>query len=86
MTKADMMVSKMFSAQWLMAVGVTFGATIITFVLVWKKSEYANTALTVYMSNWGIIIANYFRRDKTQDNAVINSSKTELKTEVASGG
>lgn len=82
MTKSDMMVSKIFSAQWLMAVGVTLGATLITFALVWSKSDYANTALTVYMSNWGIIIANYFRRDKTSDPATVVSKETVKTTET----
>lgn len=67
MTKAEMVLSKTFSAQWLMAVIVTCGATLITFYAVHTKSEYAQTALTVFMSNWGIIIVNYFKRDKSQD-------------------
>lgn len=77
MSKSEMAVSKLFSAQWIMAVGVTIGATILTAFVVWKRSEHANVVLTIYFSNWGIIIANYFRRDKTQDAPNVTSTETK---------
>ncbi len=82
MTKSEMAVSKLFSAQWIMATGVTLGATLLTGFVVWKRPEHATVVLTVYFSNWGIIIANYFRRDKTQDNTTVSTS-TETKTEIS---
>lgn len=77
-----MMVAKVFSAQWIMAVGVTLGATLLTVFVVLKRSDHANTVLTIYFSNWGIIIANYFRRDKTADVIPTSIKKTETQTET----
>lgn len=67
MNKSDMVVSKLFSAQWLMATGVTLGATFVVIYAVCKSSPYADTILAVYFTNWGIIIANYFKRDREGD-------------------
>lgn len=77
MTKSDMAVSKLFSAQWIMAVGVTIGATILAIWVVVKDSKYADTVLAVYFTNWGIIIACYFKRDRAEDVAL----KTVVKKE-----
>lgn len=76
MTKSEMAVSKLFSAQWIMATGVTLGATFLTFLVIWKRPEHATVVLTVYMSNWGIIIANYFRRDKTSETTPTSIKQT----------
>lgn len=78
MTKSDMAVSKLFSAQWLMAVSVTFGATILTMYALWSKSDYTDTILAVYFTNWGIIIASYFRREK--DSVPMEPKKSEAST------
>lgn len=81
MTKGEMVVSKAFSAQWLMSVVVTVFASAITFFVVWKRPEHVNLVIPVFFTQWGIIITNYFRRDRTQDNT--NTTTTEVKTEVS---
>ena len=77
MTKSDMAVSKVFSAQWLMAVGVTLGATFVAIYAVCKGSTYADTILAVYFTNWGIIIANYFKRDTSNDVIINKQGETK---------
>lgn len=80
-SKGEMVLAKTFSASWLMSVIVTVGATIITFWAIYSKSEYGQTALSIYLSNWGIIIVSYFKRDRTQEAS--NVKTTETKTTEA---
>lgn len=67
MTKGDMAVSKVFSAQWLMSVLVTLACSLIALAVVWKRQEYATVVIPLFFSNWGIIITNYFKRDTSND-------------------
>lgn len=78
MTKSEMAISKIFSAQWIMATVVTIGATILTLFVVWKRPDHASVALSLYFSTWTMIITHYFKRDRSQD--AINVTSTETKT------
>ena len=61
------MVAKVFSAQFLMAVIVTVFACVITLMTVIRWPQYVELVVPVFFTNWGIIITNYFKRDRSQD-------------------
>ncbi len=64
MNQTERVLHKTFSAQWLMSVTTTVFACLITLYVIMRQPEYVNLVVPVFFTNWGIIMNNYFKRDR----------------------
>lgn len=81
MGKADMVLSKLFSAKWIMSTLTTAAACFIIFYVfkvcaAHDKLEAGVAIVVSFMAIWKEIVMAYFQRDMSQD---VKVSATEVK-------
>lgn len=86
MDRSTMVLSKMFSAQWFMAVVYTLGATLLAFLGIYicykAKNMEAGIAITMFYLNIAKDIAtSYFNRDRSNE-PKMDSKPVEVKPSV----
>lgn len=76
MTKSEMIVSKVFSAKFLISIIVTLSACLITWKVIGRYPEHAGAVITGFMTTWMSIVKDYFQHPQTS----VPFAKEDVKT------